>query len=137
MAKKVQKENSPTHILGFELISGDMNANVAGLMEVLQIKELSEIEDILSAFKINSKAGVHTTPMDENRRKTGLFLLALAARYQKDVFTLNASDVSLIWKYFPDEVIKDVCENPDTKHSSVYQLLSGGTVIVTILRKKS
>lgn len=133
---KPQKENSKTHILGFELIPGDMEANVAGLMGVLEIEDLSEIDQLVSAFKINSNLGVNTTHIDDNKRKSALLLLALAARYQKDVFTLNASDIALIKAYFPEDLIQDALENPQTEHTSIRQLLLGESVIVSIMRKK-
>jgi hypothetical protein len=132
--KKTQKKNSPNHILGVQLVSGNLNDNFKRLKSLLEIKEDAEIEALVPRFRMISNLGILDTTVDENKRKSAVIFLALAMRYGTDTFTLNRSDVALIMAYYTYEQVKDAENNPETSHTSIQHALLGKSVTITIYR---
>lgn len=131
---KTEKKSSSTHILGFELIPGNMDENFKGIMHACHMQHESEVGNLISSFSINSESGIEKTTVDNSKWKSAILLHSFAIRHKKNTFRLSENDIMLIKKYFPKDLIKDAIENPNTKHSTIRKLLTGNIVTVTIIR---
>jgi hypothetical protein len=94
------------------------------------------VGDLISSFVIEVNGERTETKVEAGKYKSALFLLYLAECAGQDTFIRCQGDRDLIIAYFGREIVDDALNNPETKHTTVRQLLADGLVRITINRPR-
>jgi hypothetical protein len=94
------------------------------------------VGDLLSWFTIEVNGVKHETKVESGKFKSALLLYHLANLAGSDSFIRCEADRKLIEAYFGLELVHDALTNPETKHTTIRDLLVTGSVRITINRSE-
>jgi hypothetical protein len=92
------------------------------------------VGDLLSWFTIEVNGVGRPTKVESGKFKSALLLYHLANLAGSDSFIRCEADRKLIEAYFGPELVNDALTNPETKHTTIRELLAEGSVRITINR---
>jgi hypothetical protein len=92
------------------------------------------VGDLISWFVIEVGGERTETKVEAGKYKSALFLLYLAQCAGSDTFTMTSEYRDMVSAYFDAGIVDDALSNPETKHTTVRQLLADGLVRITINR---
>jgi hypothetical protein len=92
------------------------------------------VGDLITSFTIEVNGVKQETPVGPGKFKSALLLLHLAKLAGTDSFIRCHADRKLIEAYFGPMLVNDALTNPETKHTTIRDLLADGSVRITINR---
>lgn len=119
---------------------GHMDYNVDILLDRFHLIDMGEVALKIPAFEvlINGKSQGFVEVVDGKYKSALLILFLWNMNDGSDVpgssFHLSSDHRRLINEFFPPRIIEDALNNPNTKHTTVRDLLAEGEVIVVIKR---
>jgi len=113
--------------------------NFSMLRGHLGLPSEGHVSSLISSFTIEVKGVATTTTVGDGKYKSALLMVYLAQMdriREDDGFTLDREDRKDIKAYFGETLVADALSNPNTKHTTIRDLLANGRVKVTINRPK-
>ncbi len=120
-----------------KLKKGDINGNTLRLIKYFGFKEEQDVP--IKSFEIETNGSSTGLVLAcKGKYKSALFLLYLSEltfNTQPEIgagFHMNSTFRKLTVVYFGDDLCNDAMNNPQTKHTTIRDLLADGRVIVHI-----
>jgi hypothetical protein len=114
-------------LFGYGLLSEEVPGVSVAMAEVA-------VGDLLSSFTIAVNGVGRPTKVESGKFKSALLLYHLANLAGSDSFIRCEADRNLIEAYFGPELVHDALTNPETKHTTIRDLLADSSVRIIINR---